>query len=226
MQAVHRLGGVTMFVMTSINKTPTKTKSGKEKDGSTQKKEDKSEKMKRIECFGCHKMGHYANKCPLRKTQEKVEEDGNKEVAYHVNDTWQSVIFNTTGEVSVHSALDPRIKIEPDDIILDNRANISIFTSKLLRKVKPSEDVKVHGTRGLSMVVNKTRYLDGFFRVHANETTKIKMLSYAEVEDKYEITCIHGQGFIVNTEDRDILFVWVGKLYVAKWDAILGEAKT
>ena len=80
MQAVHRQGGATTFVMTSINKTPTKTKGGNGKEGSTQKKEDKSEKMKRMEYFGCHKMGHYASKCPLRKTQVKepssLEEDG------------------------------------------------------------------------------------------------------------------------------------------------------
>ena len=59
--------------------------------------------MKRIECFSCHKMGHYAIKCPLRKTQVKeplsVEEDGDKKVTYHVNGTWQSAAFNTTREV-------------------------------------------------------------------------------------------------------------------------------
>ena len=66
-QAVNRLGGAKTFVTTSVNKTLTKTKGGKGKDGNTQKKEDKSEKMKRIECFGCHEMGHYAKKCSLRK---------------------------------------------------------------------------------------------------------------------------------------------------------------
>ena len=76
------------------------------------------------------------------------------------------------------------------------------------------------------MVVNKTGYLDGFFRMHANETTKINVLSYAEVEDKYKVTCLCGQGFIVHTDDREILFAWVGKLYVAKWDAIMGAART
>ena len=46
------------------------------------------------------------------------------------------------------------------------------------------------------------------------------------MEHKYKITCLHGQGFVVHTDDRDILFTWIGKLYVAKWDAIMGEART
>ena len=85
--------------------------------------------------------------------------------------------MNTTRKVSVHSALDPQIKIEADDVILDDRADISIFNAKLLREVEPCDDVKVHGIGGLSTVVDKTGYLDGFFRVHANETTNINVLS-------------------------------------------------
>ena len=41
----------------------------------------------------------------------------------------------------------------------------------------------------------------------------------------YEITCLRGRGFIVHTEDKDILFARVGKLYVAKWDDIEGYAR-
>jgi hypothetical protein len=69
-------------------------------------------------------------------------------------------------------------------------------------------------------------YLDGFFQMHVNETTNINVLSYEEVEDKYKITCLRGRGFVVHTEDKDILFARVGKLYVAKWDDIMGYART
>jgi hypothetical protein len=143
-----------------------------------------------------------------------------------VNGNWQSVVFNMTREVSVNSTLDPCIETEPDDIILDNVVDISAFNSKFLHEVKPCEDVNVHSIGGLSMVVNKTGYLDGFFRVHSSDTTKINVLSYAECEDKYRITCLHGEGFIIHTDERDILFTRVGILYVAKWDALMGEARS
>ena len=84
--------------------------------------------------------------------------------------------------------------------------------------------MQVHGIGdGLSTVVDKTGYLEGFLRVHANKTTHINVLSYAEVEDKYEITCL--RGFALHTEDKDILFARVGKLYVAKWNDIVGYAR-
>ena len=186
------------MLLTSVNKPVTKSSGSKKKGGAEVKKEDKSEKLKCIEFHSCHEMGHYANKCPLRKPQVKeplpVIEDGDAEVSYHVNGNWQSVIFNTTREVSVQSVLDQCIKIEPNDMILDNGADISIFNSKFLCEVEPCEGMKVHHVRGLSMIVNKTRYLDGFFRVHSSDTTKINVLSCAECEDKYEITCLYGKG--------------------------------
>ena len=219
-QPVQRTGGAAMFVTTSVNSTTGK-KGGKKKDEAV----EKSEKLKKIECFGCHKMGHYKNNCPLKKENVAVEESG-EEVTYRVNGAWQDVVFNTTREVSVHSALDPRIRIEADDVILDNGADISIFNVRLLREIEPCDDVKVHGIGGLSTVVDKTGYLEGFFRVHGNGTTNINVLSYAEVEDKYEITCLRGEGFLVHTEDRDIMFARVGKLYVAKWADITGIAKS
>ena len=38
--------------------------------------------------------------------------------------------------------------------------------------------------------------------------------------------CLCGEGFIVHTDDRDILFAQVGNLYVVKWEAIIGEARS
>ena len=35
------------------------------------------------------------------------------------------------------------------------------------------------------MVVNKTRYLDGFFKVHSSDTDKINVISYHSMEDLF-----------------------------------------
>ena len=76
------------------------------------------------------------------------------------------------------------------------------------------------------MTVSETGHLESFFRVHASEKAMANVLSFAEVEDKFDITYLPGEGFVVHLKDRDILFARIGKLYVAKWDDVLNEASS
>jgi hypothetical protein len=57
--------------------------------------------------------------------------------------------------------------------------------------------------------------LKDFFEVYASEDTKANVLSFADVEDMYEITYIRGEAFIVHMGDRDLVFKRREKLYVA-----------
>ena len=74
------------------------------------------------------------------------------------------------------------------------------------------------------MTVTETGHLDDFFRVHSSDKVMINVLSLAEMENVYEITYLPGEGFVVHLHDRDILFVRIGKLYVAKWNDVIREA--
>ena len=76
------------------------------------------------------------------------------------------------------------------------------------------------------MTVSETGHLESFFRVHASEKAMANVLSFAEVEDKFNITYLPGEGFVVHLEDRDILLARVGKLYVAKWNDVMNEASS
>ncbi|MFN9982580.1 MAG: hypothetical protein ACK53Y_21815, partial [bacterium] len=58
-------------------------------------------------------------------------------------------------------------------------------------------------------------YLEDFFRVFVSSETKANVLSFAEVEDMYEITYVPRTSFVVHLPGRDIEFVRKGKLYVA-----------
>jgi hypothetical protein len=99
--------------------------------------------------------------------------------------------------------------------------DISIIHPRLLQQIKASEvEVKVNGVGGPQLVVNKTGYLPNFFEVYASEETKANVLSFAEVEDKYRITYIPQEAFIVHLEERDVVFSRRGKLYVAKWEDV------
>jgi hypothetical protein len=63
--------------------------------------------------------------------------------------------------------------------------------------------------------VKQTGYLNEFFRVYASEDTKANVLSFADVEDLYDVTYVRGENFVVHLPSRDLEFVRHGKLYVA-----------
>jgi hypothetical protein len=65
------------------------------------------------------------------------------------------------------------------------------------------------------MVVSKKGELKNFFEVYASEDTKANILSFADVEDMYEITYIRGEAFVVHMPGRDLILKRRDKLYVA-----------
>jgi hypothetical protein len=112
-------------------------------------------------------------------------------------------------------------QIADDEVLLDDQADISIIHPRILEHIKDSEDrVKVNGVSGPQLVINKKGYLPDFFEVYTTTETKANMLSFAEVEDKYKITYIPKETFIVHLNNRDIAFRCRRKLYIAKWEDV------
>jgi hypothetical protein len=108
------------------------------------------------------------------------------------------------------------------DVLLDNQADISIVHPRLLREVMQADrPVTVKGIGGRQLVVEKTGYLDEFFRVYTSENAKPNVLSLAEVEDMYRVTYKPGQAFVVHLPGREVEFKRVGKLYVANLRTLL-----
>ena len=82
-------------------------------------------------------MGHFTNQCTHQKEAVQVTAtSGNNEednALFHVDATWQQhSIFNTTRVVSVNAAVDPRVKVQSNWILLDNQADISIVQPRYL----------------------------------------------------------------------------------------------
>jgi hypothetical protein len=119
-------------------------------------------------------------------------------------------------EYEVNSAVNVTQKLTCTEILLDNQADISIIHPKLLENVRPAErNIKVKGVGGVQMVVSKKGELRIFFEVYASEETKANILSFADVEDMYEITYIRGEAFVVHMPGGDLIFKRRDKLYVA-----------
>jgi hypothetical protein len=75
--------------------------------------------------------------------------------------------------------------------------------------------VKVNGVGGLQLTVDHMGYLDEFFRVYASNETKANVLSFAEVEELYDIMYVPREAFIIHLPEQDLDFQRKGKLYVA-----------
>jgi hypothetical protein len=117
--------------------------------------------------------------------------------------------------------VDENLKVGPNEVLLDNCADISIIRPHLLEGIKDSEhNVKINGVGGLTLTVSKTGYLPEFFQVYASENTLANVLSFSDVEDVYPISYVEKTAFIVHLPHKDIAFKRRGKLYVAQWDEV------
>jgi len=61
-------------------------------------------------------------------------------------------------------------------------------------------------------------YLEDFFEVYTSTETRVNILSFAEVEEKYPITYKPFKGFTVHLPEHEILlFCKIGKMHVANF---------
>jgi hypothetical protein len=83
---------------------------------------------------------------------------------------------------------------------------------------KADHELKINGVGGEQLKVTDTGYLSDFFRVYSSHQTKANVLCFIDIEDKYQVTYIPQEGFIVHMDDKDIEFRREGKLYIADWE--------
>jgi hypothetical protein len=162
------------------------------------------------------------------KRQKRRQEAGGGNNAF-MNATWheecEGNMYTTVRledeieEYMVDMAVNATKGIELTQVLLDNQADISVMHPMLLRDVRPARrKIRICGVGGVQLIVEHVGMLDGFFEVYASEKTKVNVLSFAEVEDKYEITYVRAQTFTVHIpEGEDIVFSRQNKLYVADW---------
>jgi hypothetical protein len=124
-------------------------------------------------------------------------------------------------EFTVNNAVHLMQALEPTKVLLNNQADISIMHLMLLRDVQKSQRrIRVKGVGGQQLIVDKEGVLDGFFPVYASDKTKANVLSFADVEDLYDITYICKRALIVHMSDRDLVFKRRQKLYIADWGTV------
>jgi len=211
----NAMGFGTTFTTTLDYQERPPRKKGDKKGNKGKKEEEPPKKEKdtsKVDCFACGESGHYANKCPSRQKKEDNQDEEIEERHSHL--TWNASTFHTYQVNTVQQSI-----FGPNDVLLDNQANVSVVRQELLRDIQDAEHaVKINGVGGHQFTVNKTGYLDPLFRVYASETTHANILSLSEVEDRYLVTYVPQENFIVHLPETDIVFHRKAGMYVADWE--------
>lgn len=126
-------------------------------------------------------------------------------------------MFCTVCEFTVNNAVNVTQKLKATEILLDNQVDISIIHPVLLDNVHPAEqEIKIKVVGGIQMRVYQVGDLPGFFQVYASAEKKANVISFADVEDLYEISYVQKEAFVVHMPSGDLVFSRQEKLYVAK----------
>ena len=116
----------------------------------------------------------------------------------------------------VYNAAAMAMQFKKTEVLIDNQANVSIVQLDLLRDIKPAEEqVKINGIGGHQFMVDHTGFLDPLFRVYTSEDTQANILSLAEVEDKFLVTYVPQENFLIHLPRVDIVFHHKNGMFVA-----------
>jgi hypothetical protein len=86
---------------------------------------------------------------------------------------------------------------------------------RFLTDLRKMENIGFAGLSGATTNIDTVGHLEDFFDCLACEDCTANILSQSDIEDKYEITYVQGEKYIVHLPDRDLEFKRKGKLYVA-----------
>jgi len=96
-------------------------------------------------------------------------------------------------------------------VCLDSGSQVNI--PKLLTNLRTSKR-GFHSMRG-SSATNRISFLEGFYECQACDNCPTSVLSQADLEDIYPVTCVQGESYTMHMDDRDLVFVRRDKMYVA-----------
>jgi hypothetical protein len=184
--------------------------------------------LSKVKCYGCGKKGHLKNSplCPKNIEKEKKASQEGRDA--FMNATWREEMeAGMYATISCEDKLTDYVadavvntmqKVTLTQVLLDNQADISVIHPMLLKDVRPADKkIRVKGVGGIQLIVDKVGLLDGFFQVYVSENTKANVLSFAEVEDRYDISYVRGESFTVHMPSQDVVFERRNKLYIAEW---------
>ena len=152
--------------------------------------EEKAEKLKTIECYNCHKKGHYSSKCPEKKKKKDNDNSSksNDEAQNYVTLTndgqmdVDSMMFMTTVNTSLVLPAIGSKKLRDDEILLDNEAQVSVIRNRnLLKNIRTARTpLTVSGAVGDKIVTtNQVGDFADFGEVYYHPRVRANILSFS-----------------------------------------------
>ena len=160
---------------------------------------DKAEKDKAAKAANKSGSGKPSKK---QLTDESIE-SAVKEASFFIKEA-----YNVNGN-SVNKTID-------NYALLDNQSNISIFHPLFLSNIRLTNNpIYLQGIHGKEMKIDKVGDLDRFFTVYCSDSVNANILSFTQVEKKYDITYYPGNKFSVEMGKDTLDFLLQDGLFKA-----------
>ena len=147
-------------------------------------------KVHQVTCYNCNKFGHYAGNCPEKKKANTEEETHHAEEVMLQSDEesdGESVILSFCNHLSEVK------KYSNTDILLDTGSTVSVFNNrKMLTDIKTTPNTMRALTNGGFQDSNMRGILPGFFPVWFNSESRLNILAWKDVREKFCITADTG----------------------------------
>ena len=153
-------------------------------------------KTHNVKCYTCNRRGHYSGKCPSKASETEAITE-NEETHYTETLSVESDI--ETDDESVLISFNNHLAEQNDylegDILLDTGSTVSVFRdTKMLTDVAEAGKTMRALTNGGHQDSTRKGILPGFFPVWVNEQSRLNILSWRDVREKFRITADTAEG--------------------------------
>ena len=146
-----------------------------------------SEKKANVECWNCHKKGHYSSECTEKKAEGNEEKEVVNNVAMARVEDVDSMLFVTKIVMTGHEG----VNLEENEVLFDNQAQASIVHNiELLKNVRRAKNqLAIYGisSDGKPMRTNVVGELNEFNNVYYHPKAAANVLSMGEIEESHEV---------------------------------------
>ena len=146
-----------------------------------------SEKKANIECWNCHKKGHYSNECPDKKSESNDEKEAQNNVTMAKVEDVDSMLFVTKIIMTGHEDA----TLAENEVLLDNQAQASVVHNiELLKNIKKAKNqLAIFGisSDGKPMKTNVVGELNEFENVYYHPKAAANVLSMGEIEENHDV---------------------------------------
>jgi flagellar hook protein FlgE len=193
------------FYSESNMKKPKQSKNGK-------KNRNRNDTAK-IDCYGCGQPGHKRPDCPHKEkwaeyARQKAMQSNGGDQTEENHFTMKCLDEEINLLTAVQEAFASSRGLNKEDIILDNGATVNLFCNRrLLTDLREEKQaLKINGISNKIISTRVTGYFHPFGRVYLHPLARVNILSFGQLERKFNIKYHQSIGFSINVQGENYIF--------------------